>query len=112
MDYCGIVSGNKEDKSELFEVFYEEEFDKVPLIKESAINHVCKLVKTIDFGDNHYIFIGEIVETLVDENLLIKKKLNLNVFNPISYTTVDNQYRKLGVILGKAYKIGRTIKKN
>lgn len=109
-DYCGMVSGAKEDKSRVFEVFYGNQIDTAPLIIEFPINHACKLVKTIDFGDTHYIFIGEIIETYVTEECLGKRKVDIENLAPISYCTVDNQYRGLGAVIGRGYNVGRSLK--
>jgi flavin reductase (DIM6/NTAB) family NADH-FMN oxidoreductase RutF len=50
-DYCGIVSGRKEDKSKLFEVFYGK-FETAPMIKECPLNLECGLVETMEFPTN------------------------------------------------------------
>ena len=75
-DYCGIKSGKKVDKSELFDVFYGE-LKTAPMIKEAALNLECKVVKTIDTKEfitpdkkGHYVFIGEIVQAYADEKYL------------------------------------------
>src|SRR5512136_2783435 len=39
-DYCGLVSGNKTDKSEVFTIYYGE-LGKAPLIKECPICISC-----------------------------------------------------------------------
>ncbi len=107
-DYCGIKSGNKIDKSEVFEVFYGEALKTAPLIKEAPINHVCKLVKTVDFGDTHYLFIGEIKETYVDEGCLTNKLPDITKVQPFTYYN-DNFYRKVGDSVAQAYKVGKNL---
>ena len=105
-DFCGIKSGRKLNKSVVFDVFYGEEISTAPLIREAPINYACKLVKTVDFGDTHYIFIGEIVETYVDGDIIEGSGLNLGKINPFLYF-YDNNYWKVGEVLAKAYKIGK-----
>jgi len=58
-DYCGIVSGSKTDKSDLFEVFYGE-LKAAPLIEICPINIECKLTQTIELPTNTF-FIGEVL---------------------------------------------------
>jgi flavin reductase (DIM6/NTAB) family NADH-FMN oxidoreductase RutF len=109
-DFCGIYTGKKEDKSKIFEIFYGNKIKTAPFIKKFPINHACKLVKTIDFGDTHYIFVGEIIETYVHDDYLVDDKVNVDKLEPISYCKIDRQYRTLGERIGQAYKVGRLFK--
>jgi len=43
-DYCGLVSGWKIDKSQLFAPFYGKE-KLAPMVRECPVNAVCKLKK-------------------------------------------------------------------
>jgi flavin reductase (DIM6/NTAB) family NADH-FMN oxidoreductase RutF len=109
-DYCGIKSGRGIDKSEVFEVFYGEELKNAPMIKESPISHTCKLVKNVDFGDTHYLFIGEIKETYVNEECLTGNLPDINKVQPFTYY-YDNFYWKVGEPFAQAYKVGKDYKK-
>ncbi|MEM2146315.1 MAG: flavin reductase family protein, partial [Candidatus Jordarchaeaceae archaeon] len=48
-DYCGLFSGSRVDKSQIFETFYGK-LKTAPMIKECPLNLECKLVKTLDFS--------------------------------------------------------------
>ncbi|MFX1388462.1 MAG: flavin reductase family protein [Promethearchaeota archaeon] len=109
-DYCGIISGKKINKGNIFEVFYGEEIKTLPMIKKAPITHACKLVKIIDFKETHYLFIGEIVESYVAEDCLKGSIPNIEKVSPFTWF-YDNYYRKVGEILGKAYKIGKEFQK-
>jgi flavin reductase (DIM6/NTAB) family NADH-FMN oxidoreductase RutF len=67
---------------------------KVPLIKECYVHLECKLNKTLPLGD-HTMFVGEVVNTLVDENAFKNDLLNNDKIQPTyyiggnSYTTID-----------------------
>ena len=89
-DYCGIKSGKKVDKSKVFEVFYGE-LKTAPMIKQAPITHACKLVKNIDFGDTHYIFIGEIVESFTNEECFTKNIPDIEKVKPYTWY-YDNKY--------------------
>ncbi|WP_269848686.1 flavin reductase family protein [Methanosarcina horonobensis] len=52
-DYCGLVSGEKVDKSGLFEVFYGE-LETAPMIKECTLNLECRLIETLEFPTNFF----------------------------------------------------------
>ena len=105
-DYVGIKSGARIDKSEVFKVFYGDIVKTAPMIKEAPITHACKLVKTVDFGDTHYLFIGEIVETYVNEEDLVNNIPDIEEVRPITFY-YDNIYRGAGSEVARAYKIGR-----
>ncbi|MFX0028829.1 MAG: flavin reductase family protein [Candidatus Hermodarchaeota archaeon] len=107
-DFVGIRSGISTDKSKVFDVFFGEELKSAPLIKNAPIVHACKLVKTVDFGDTHYLFIGEIIETYVDEDILTKKIPDIERANPFVFHN-DGFYWKVGEKLAQAYKVGKSL---
>lgn len=67
-DYCGTVTGNKVDKSGIFETFYDEA-GNAPMIKKCPINYLCKVIQTIPIFD-FTMFIGEIVAVYANEECL------------------------------------------
>lgn len=67
-DYCGTVSGNQADKSQVFESFYDEA-GNAPLIKECPVNYLCKVIQTIPIFD-FTMFLGEIVAAYTNEDCL------------------------------------------
>lgn len=71
-DFCGTISGNKVDKSQVFDSFYDE-VGNAPLIKECPVNYLCKVIQTISiFGFT--MFLGEIVAAYANEDCLVKGK--------------------------------------
>ena len=106
-DYCGIVSGRKDDKSGLFEVFYGE-LGSAPMIKACPINMECRVVRVIDDLDpTEDIFIGQIIQTYSSENYLTDGDPDLKKIDPIIFSTVENQYYAVGKVIGQAWKIGQ-----
>ncbi|NNJ32909.1 flavin reductase family protein [Lacrimispora defluvii] len=67
-DYCGTVTGNKVDKSNIFQSFYDEA-GKAPMIKECPVNYLCKVIQTIPIFD-FTMFLGEIVAAYANESCL------------------------------------------
>ncbi len=107
-DFFGLVSGRKVDKfketgltpvrSELVDAPYVGEF---PMILE------CKVIHHYNIG-LHTQFVGEIVDTKIDESLVdgdggpdIEKILPL-VFNPGT-----QRYYGIGKSIGKAFEVGK-----
>ena len=103
-DYCGIVSGNKEDKSKLFEVFYGE-LKAAPLITECPLNIECKLVQTVDLPTNT-LFIGEIRNIYSEEKYLENGKPDVKRVRPFLLTMPDNRFWSVGEQVGNAWKDG------
>ena len=95
-DYCGIKSGKKVDKSEIFEVFYGE-LRNAPMIQASPLNLECKVVKTISTKDitgaeiGHDIIIGEIMHAYADEYYIFNEKPDIKKLNPLLYS-MDHTY--------------------
>jgi flavin reductase (DIM6/NTAB) family NADH-FMN oxidoreductase RutF len=62
-DYCGIYSGRKRDKSQIFKTFFGE-LKTAPLIEECPINLECKALHYLDMR-THILIVGEIIETYI-----------------------------------------------
>lgn len=100
-DYCGMVSGENIDKSQVFGTFYGE-LKTAPMIEECPVNMECRLVQTLDFpaGD---CFIGEIVQTYVSDEYLTNDKVDFAKVQPILFFTTERKYWKLGERFAEAF---------
>lgn len=105
VDYCGIYSGHKVDKSQIFNVEYGK-LITAPLIQECPVNLECRVIHTLDLG-SHTLFIGEIIETYIDADCLIDEKADPVKIDPLIYATAVGQYRRLGETVGKAWDVGK-----
>jgi flavin reductase (DIM6/NTAB) family NADH-FMN oxidoreductase RutF len=108
-DYCGIYSGEKVDKSQVFEVFYGE-LQTAPMIAESPLNMECRLAEVIDLGGSHEVFIGEIVEAYSSEEYLSNGRPDLQKIQPIVYDGSSMSYWTLGGELARAFQVGKDYK--
>jgi flavin reductase (DIM6/NTAB) family NADH-FMN oxidoreductase RutF len=108
-DYCGLVSGSNTDKSELFTVFYGE-LDKVPLIKECPVCISCSVYDAVKLPFNT-LYIGEPKEVFTEEKYMTDNTLDIKKINPFTLTMPDNHYWSVGENLGKAWSIGKNVKK-
>lgn len=109
-DYCGLVSGDKIDKSELFEVFYGD-VQTAPMIAQCPLCLECKLVQTVELPSN-MLFIGEITSSYAEERYLTDGKPDIKKMNLFVLTMPDNQYWSIGESIGNAWKIGKDFKKD
>jgi flavin reductase (DIM6/NTAB) family NADH-FMN oxidoreductase RutF len=108
-DYCGMVSGKKVDKSELFEVFYGE-LETAPMIQECPVNLECQVVKEFCI-EHRQIFVGKVVQAYVDEEYVIERDgrkaiTEMTRLDPIIYA-LDNRYYRIGEPIGVGYEEGK-----
>jgi flavin reductase (DIM6/NTAB) family NADH-FMN oxidoreductase RutF len=97
------------DKGSVFETFYGR-LKTAPMIKECPVNMECRLIQTVDLP-RHDIFIGEIAETYCDERYLTGSVVDVSKVRPILFAMNDKSYWNLGEFLGKAWNIGKALKK-
>jgi flavin reductase (DIM6/NTAB) family NADH-FMN oxidoreductase RutF len=109
VDYCGLVSGEKVDKSKLFDVFYGS-LKTAPMIRECPVCIECRLVKALELPTND-IFIGEIAASHADERCLTDGKPDFKKVNPLLLTMPDNGYWSIGDRVGKAWNDGKKLMK-
>ncbi|AGW13011.1 flavin reductase family protein [Megalodesulfovibrio gigas] len=109
-DFCGVVSGAKEDKSSLFTLFYGE-LPAAPMIEECPVCMECQLVDTYEVKGYH-VFIGEIVETHAREDALTDGKLDLSKIRPLLFDMSSRKYWGLRPEpVGDCWRIGVGLKK-
>jgi flavin reductase (DIM6/NTAB) family NADH-FMN oxidoreductase RutF len=104
-DYCSVVSGYDEDKSKVFDIFYGE-LKSAPMIRECPLSAECRVVKTIDFA-THEVFIGEIIATHADNEIMTDERPDVSKIDPILYSMYDNNYWNLGEKIGRAMQTGK-----
>jgi flavin reductase (DIM6/NTAB) family NADH-FMN oxidoreductase RutF len=105
VDYCGIYSGHKVDKSQIFKTDYGK-LKTAPLIQECPVNLECRVIQSLELG-SHMLVIGEIVETYVHEDCLTDGKADPAKIDPLIYSTAAQQYQRLGAVVGRAWKVGK-----
>lgn len=108
-DYCGIVSGRDTDKSNLFDIFYGE-LKTAPMISKCLVNMECRLHSVIDLK-THEIFIGDPVETYVDDSLLNNGKIDIAKLNPLLFDMSSVKYFALGEEIAGCWDVGKQLKK-
>ena len=109
VDYCGLYSGLKVDKSSLFDVFYGE-LETAPMVKECALNLECRFVDSKAFNTTELI-IGEIVEVYCEEKYLSENKPDYQKMDPMMFFMPDGPYFKAGDFIAKAWEAGKNYRK-
>lgn len=108
-DYTGLISARKEDKSELFDLFYGE-LKSAPMIKQAPLTLACKLHSSVDFPTNT-LFIGEVIESWCEDQCLTDGKPDMRKINPFMLSMPENNFWTLGEKVGDAWGSGKSLKK-
>jgi flavin reductase (DIM6/NTAB) family NADH-FMN oxidoreductase RutF len=103
LDYCGMVSGSKVDKSGVFDSFYGKA-KTAPMIDEFPVNLECSLRQTLELG-SHNLYVGEIVDVHVSNDCLTGGAPDINKIDPIVFA--GQNYHHLGEIVSKAFSVGK-----
>jgi len=107
-DYCGLVSGKRADKSEVFKVFYGE-LGTAPMIEECPVKMECTLLQTVDMPE-HELFLGKVVQTYASKEYMTGKALDITKVKPLLFNMWDRGYYSLGPKLAAAWSVGKEIK--
>jgi len=112
VDYFGLVSGKDEDKFSTTGLTpIKGEVVDAPYIKEFPLVIECRVIHTIEIG-LHTQFIGEILDVKVDEDKLGEDgNPDIEKIRPFFYVPGNRIYYSTGKYIGKAFSIGKEIKK-
>jgi flavin reductase (DIM6/NTAB) family NADH-FMN oxidoreductase RutF len=105
VDYCGIYSGAKKDKSRVFKIFHGM-LKEAPLIEECPVNLECHVKHIVDM-ESHIVVLGEIMETHVSESCLTNGKADTKKIDPLIFSYPDGQYWRMGEAIGRAFQLGK-----
>jgi flavin reductase (DIM6/NTAB) family NADH-FMN oxidoreductase RutF len=98
-DYCGVTSGKDVDKFSETKLTPEQADNvKAPLIRECPVNMECTLKSIVPLGA-HDLFLGEIVQVHVDQNILDEKgNIDFKKADPFVYNVGEywNLNKKIG----------------
>ena len=108
-DYCGLVSGSKTDKSDIFNVFYGD-LGKAPLIEDCPVCMSCAVYDVVKLPSNT-LYIGEPKEVFTEEKYVTDSMPDIEKIHPFTLTMPDNRYWSVGENIGKAWQIGKSLKK-
>ena len=113
VDYCGLYSGRRVDKSALFGNFYGE-LGTAPMIRECPVNIECRVIQTMA-RRVHTVFIGEVVGVYVDDEYLKEGLVDVSKVEPIFFAPEkrggrsSGSYWMLGERLAQAWEVGKEL---
>lgn len=110
VDYFGIVSGREEDKTSRagIDVMYRDGHE-APMIAQCPVNLMCRVEQMITLG-THDLIVGQIVQTYVDEDCLVRGVPDVSKIDPLVYATGRKTYHGLGATVAKAYRVGLSLR--
>jgi flavin reductase (DIM6/NTAB) family NADH-FMN oxidoreductase RutF len=109
-DYVGLVSGRNTDKSGVFDVWYGS-LKNAPLIAECPVCMECRLDRVVDFP-THEVFIGEIVATQADEDVLSDDTtVDIAKVRPLLFDMASVMYWALGPAVASCWSVGKALKR-
>ena len=105
VDYVGLMSGAKVNKTRVFESF-QGELQYAPMIRQCPLTIECKVITTVDLPSNDF-FIGEVIGVYSEDRYLTDGSPDIEKVKPFLLTMPDKSYREVGEIIGKAWSIGK-----
>lgn len=107
-DYVGLVSAERVDKSEVFDVFTGE-LAHAPMIRECPVCFECEVHTTVELPTNTF-FIGEVRGVWTEERYLSDGKPDVKKINPFLLSMPDNHFWSVGEVIGRAWHEGKALK--
>ena len=104
-DYIGMASGRTLDKSGLFDVFYGA-LKSAPLVDDGPVTMACRLIEHVELP-THDLFVGEIVETYADVEVLTNGVVDIAKVKPLLFDMGSKKYWSLGEPLAKCWSAGK-----
>jgi flavin reductase (DIM6/NTAB) family NADH-FMN oxidoreductase RutF len=104
-DHIGMVSGRKEDKAALFDVFYGK-LETAPMIEQCSVTMECRLIEHVELP-THDLFVGEIVGTYADAEVLTNGVVDIAKVRPLLFDMASRKYWSLGEPVAKCWSVGK-----
>jgi flavin reductase (DIM6/NTAB) family NADH-FMN oxidoreductase RutF len=96
------------DKSNVFETFFGT-LKSAPLVKNCPLAMECRLIDTYNLPAND-IFIGEIVASYADPEVMTAGKVDLAKVKPLLFDMTSVQYWSIGSPVAKCWHEGKKLK--
>lgn len=107
-DYVGLASGNRSDKSSIFDVHFGA-LENAPLIRECPLSMEFEVVNTVDTGSNTTFF-GELKGAWTEDKYLTDGHVDVTKVRPMTLTMPDNRYWAVGEHVGDAWRDGKAMR--
>ena len=105
VDYCGLNSGSKVDKSAVFDVFFGKTLT-APMARECPVNVELTLDDIIEFEGVDMV-VGDVEEVYVDEAGMTSGRPDIDKLQLLMYLSPGGPYFVKGSAVAEAFKVGR-----
>lgn len=109
-DYVGLASGNRTDKSSVFDVHYGE-LPNAPLILDCPLSMEFEVVNEVALPTNT-LFIGELKAAWTEEKFMTDGYVDIEKVRPMTLSMPDNRYWAVGRTVGRAWHDGKALRRN
>ena len=109
VDHCGIRSGYKEDKSEVFRTFYGK-LRTAPMVEDCPVAMECTLKRIVAFEGTDMV-VGEIAEVYADDGCITDGRPDPTCLDPLMYLSGGAAYHRLGDRIADAFQVGKSYRK-
>ena len=103
-DWCGLNSGERVSKADVFETFHGQ-LETAPMIRECRFTAECMVVRKEVF-EVDTVYFGEVVGVFADEDVLKDGAPDWKKVDPLIFTFPDNGYWRLGEHVAEAWSVG------
>jgi flavin reductase (DIM6/NTAB) family NADH-FMN oxidoreductase RutF len=109
-DFFGLASGRNTDKFAATKLTpARSKTVDAPYVKEFPLVLECKLAHALEIG-LHTQFVGEIVDTLVDEEIIGSGgAVDIKKLKPLIFSLDTQDYYGVGSLLGKVFSVGKDL---
>ena len=107
-DYVGLASGNRSDKSTVFDV-HTGVLENAPLIRDCPLAMEFEVVQTVPMPSNTLV-IGELKAAWTEEAYLTDGMVDVTKVRPFTLTMPDNRYWAVGEQVGRAWHDGKAMR--
>lgn len=104
-DFCGLNSGYKVDKSNVFEVFFGKTLT-APMARECPVNIELTLDKIVEFEGTD-MMVGKIEEVYVNEERLTAGVPDMEKLELLMYQSPGGPYFIKGRTVAEAFQVGK-----
>jgi flavin reductase (DIM6/NTAB) family NADH-FMN oxidoreductase RutF len=113
VDYFGMVSGKKTDKfADTGLTPVKSELVHAPYVGEFPFALECIVLHTIEIG-LHTLFVGKVLDIKAEESVMSDKGVpDVEKVKPFTYAPEHSAYYAVGEFLGRAFALGKEIKKS
>lgn len=81
-----------------------------PLIADAPLSIECRVERTLTVGE-HEVFIGEVVDTYIDEACITDGRPDLAKVDPLLFDFTRILYWSLGEPVGRPWNAGKALKR-